>query len=71
MDYVNSVVFWGGLGSQIGQIHDVLGGLGVATLRVRPRIGNKLVRFVMFKEIWGRYAPGTTADWSQIGLKPS
>ena len=41
----------------------VLGRFGVATLRVRPRIGNKLGRFVMFKEIWGRYAPGTTADW--------
>jgi hypothetical protein len=29
--------------------------------------GHKLVRFMMFKDIWGRYAPGTTADWSQIG----
>ena len=23
---------------------------------------------MMFEEIWGRYAPGMTAEWSQIGL---
>jgi hypothetical protein len=22
---------------------------------------------MMFEEIWGRYAPGMTAEWSQIG----
>jgi hypothetical protein len=26
------------------------------------------VNSVMFWEVWGRYAPGMTAEWSQIGL---
>ena len=57
--------------SQIGLIHDVRGDLGSLRSRYDRGMVTNWSDFVMFEEIWGRYAPGMTAEWSQIGLKPS